>query len=230
MAILDFTSVCACVCVCVCEWVCVCVCVCVYVCVWHHSTHERVWCLRLAWDMRSPWDDCRAPVVSVLLSTTQLNFRIRNNTLFLCAYTVGCHWRAAHMWILGAPSFTCAQNCPSVPSWTSTFARTHNALKRLHRVFTFTRTRRQMKTDHDGRKNEIFKHGIKGIKKITGKYNTSKPLTEVKINCPCGLKWTWQGSSPIHEEGREARTLAWIHTSGNYACIYMSDKNAFICH
>jgi len=24
-----------------------------------------------------------------------------------------------------------------------------------------------------GRKNEIFKHGIKGMKKITGKYNTS---------------------------------------------------------
>jgi len=43
-----------------------------------------------------------------------------------------------------------------------------------------------------GRKNEIFKHGIKGIKKITGQYNTSKPLTEVKISCPCGLKWTWQ--------------------------------------
>jgi len=61
-----------------------------------------------------------------------------------------------------------------------------------------------------GRKNEIFKHGIKGIKKITGKYNTSKPLTEVKINCPCGLKWTWQSSSTIHEEGKEARTLAWI--------------------
>jgi acyl-CoA reductase-like NAD-dependent aldehyde dehydrogenase len=40
-----------------------------------------------------------------------------------------------------------------------------------------------------GKKNEIFKHGIKGIKKITGKYNTSKPLTEVKISCPCGLKW-----------------------------------------
>jgi len=43
-----------------------------------------------------------------------------------------------------------------------------------------------------GRKNEIFKHGIKGIKKIKGKYNTSKntskPLTEVKISCPCGLK------------------------------------------
>ena len=35
-----------------------------------------------------------------------------------------------------------------------------------------------------GKKNEIFKHGIKGIKKITGKYNTSKPLTEVKISCP----------------------------------------------
>jgi len=41
-----------------------------------------------------------------------------------------------------------------------------------------------------GRKNEIFKHGIKGIKKITGKYNTSKPLTEVKISCLCGLKWS----------------------------------------
>jgi len=44
---------------------------------------------------------------------------------------------------------------------------------------------------HIGRKNEIFKHGIKGIKKITGKYNTSKPLTEVKISYPCGLKWKW---------------------------------------
>jgi len=43
-----------------------------------------------------------------------------------------------------------------------------------------------------GRRNEIFKHGIKVIKKIMGKYNTSKPLTEVKISCPCGLKWTWQ--------------------------------------
>jgi len=46
-----------------------------------------------------------------------------------------------------------------------------------------------------GKKNEIFKHRIKGIKKITGKYNTSKPLTEVKISCPCGLKWTWQSAS-----------------------------------
>ena len=62
-----------------------------------------------------------------------------------------------------------------------------------------------------GRKNEIFKHGIKGIKKITGKYNTSKPLTEVKISCQCGLKWTWQDhASPIPEQGKEARTLAWI--------------------
>jgi len=33
-----------------------------------------------------------------------------------------------------------------------------------------------------GRKNEIFKHGIKGIRKISGKYDTSKPLTEVKIS------------------------------------------------
>jgi len=41
-----------------------------------------------------------------------------------------------------------------------------------------------------GRKIEIFKHGIKVIKKKTGKYNTSKPLTEVKISCPCCLKWT----------------------------------------
>ena len=50
-----------------------------------------------------------------------------------------------------------------------------------------------------GRKNEIFKNGIKGTKKITEKYNTSKLMTEVKISCPCGLKWTWKGgvSSPI---------------------------------
>jgi len=46
------------------------------------------------------------------------------------------------------------------------------------------------------RKNEIFKHSIKGIKKITGKYNTSKPLTEVKISCPCGLKWNGMKTSP----------------------------------
>ena len=58
-------------------------------------------------------------------------------------------------------------------------------------------------------KNEIFKHGIKGIKKITGKYNTSKPLTEVKISCPCGLKWKWQAAFP-DGIGREARALDWI--------------------
>jgi len=58
-----------------------------------------------------------------------------------------------------------------------------------------------------GRKNEIFKHGIKGIKKITGKYNTSKPLTEVKISCPCGLRWKWKEDvSSLIEQEREERT------------------------
>jgi len=63
-----------------------------------------------------------------------------------------------------------------------------------------------------GRKNDIFKNGIKGIKKITGKYNTSKPLTEVKISCPCGLKWTWKenASSQIAQQEREERTTIWI--------------------
>jgi len=63
-----------------------------------------------------------------------------------------------------------------------------------------------------GRKNEIFKNGIKGIKKITGKYNTKKPLTEVKISCPCGLKWTWKEdvSSMIDQQEREERTILWI--------------------
>jgi len=62
-----------------------------------------------------------------------------------------------------------------------------------------------------GRKNEIFKHGIKGIKKIRGKYNTSKPLTEVKISCPCGLKWTWQEhASPRTEQEMEGRTMTCI--------------------
>jgi len=62
-----------------------------------------------------------------------------------------------------------------------------------------------------GSKNEIFKHGIKGIKKLTGKYNTSKPLTEVKISCPCGLRWTWQEhASSLTEQEREERTISWI--------------------
>jgi len=64
-----------------------------------------------------------------------------------------------------------------------------------------------------GRKNKIFKHGIKGIKKITGKCNTSKPLTEVKISCPCGLKWKWQehASSLTEQERNErTRTTIWI--------------------
>ena len=51
-----------------------------------------------------------------------------------------------------------------------------------------------------GKKNEIFKHGIKGIKEITGKYNTSKPLTEVKISCPCGLNG--HGNTPPPQKGR----------------------------
>ena len=34
-------------------------------------------------------------------------------------------------------------------------------------------------------------------------------MTEVKISCPCGLKWTWQYASPL-KEGKEARTLEWI--------------------
>jgi len=62
------------------------------------------------------------------------------------------------------------------------------------------------------RKNETFKNGIKGIKKITGKYNTSKPLTEIEISCPCGLKWTWKEdvSSSITQQEREKRTTIWI--------------------
>jgi len=62
-----------------------------------------------------------------------------------------------------------------------------------------------------GRKNEIFKHGITGIKKITGKYNTSKPPTEFKISCPCGLNWTWQEhASSLSEQEREERIKSWI--------------------
>ena len=61
------------------------------------------------------------------------------------------------------------------------------------------------------KENEIFKHGINGIKKITGKYNTSKPLPGVKISCPCGLKWTWQErASPRTEQEREERTMTLI--------------------
>jgi len=76
---------------------------------------------------------------------------------------------------------------------------------------TLKQSRRDDRRDI-GRKNGIFKHGIKGIKKITGKYNTSKPLTEVKIRCPCGLKWTWQDhASFLTKQEREERTMTWIN-------------------
>ena len=76
--------------------------------------------------------------------------------------------------------------------------RQHDRWKALHRA-EISKAERLMEKENlkqnrrddrrdIGKKNEIFKHGIKGIKKITGKYNTSKPLTEVKISCPCGLK------------------------------------------
>jgi len=39
----------------------------------------------------------------------------------------------------------------------------------------------------------------------------SKPLTEVKISCPSGLKWTWQEhASPRTEQKREEQTMTWI--------------------
>ena len=64
-----------------------------------------------------------------------------------------------------------------------------------------------------GRKNEIFKNGIKGIKEITGKCNTSKAQTEVKISGPCGFKWTCKEdvSSPTTQHEREKRTTIWIN-------------------
>jgi len=45
-----------------------------------------------------------------------------------------------------------------------------------------------------------------------GRYNTSKPLTEVKISCPCGLKWTWKEnvSSPIAQQELEKQITIWI--------------------
>jgi len=69
------------------------------------------------------------------------------------------------------------------------------------------------------RKNEILKNGIKGITKITGKYDTRKPLTEVKIRCPCGLKLIWQEdvASPEVQTARDRRTITWIKEYGNTA-------------
>ena len=64
-----------------------------------------------------------------------------------------------------------------------------------------------------GRKDEIFKNGIKAIGQTTGKYDTSKPLTEVKISCSCGLKLTWKEdvSSLIDHQEREKRITIWIN-------------------
>jgi len=80
-----------------------------------------------------------------------------------------------------------------------------------------------------GKKNEIFKHGIKGIKKITGKYNTSKLLTEIKISCPCGLKWTcvvtaWVRSM-VESQSSGCSKIRIAPTSGGF--LINSKKSSF---
>jgi len=82
-----------------------------------------------------------------------------------------------------------------------------------------------------GRKNEILKHGIKGIKKITGKYNTSRSLTEVKISCPCGLKWTWQKhASPLTEQEREERAVEGGKSTSRNRNFLSKERLPPICH
>ena len=63
-----------------------------------------------------------------------------------------------------------------------------------------------------GRKNEIFKNGIKGTKKMTGKYNTSKPLMEVKIQLPVWIQVDMERGRipPIAQQEREKLITIWI--------------------
>ena len=108
--------------------------------------------------------------------------------------------------VAAAPSFQTCFACVHMYIFNAEIGKAENLIVKENLKQNRRDDRRDMR-----KKNEIFKHGIKGIKKITGKYNMSKPLTEVKINCPCRLKWTWQNRTPpTQREGKEARTLAWI--------------------
>jgi len=57
----------------------------------------------------------------------------------------------------------------------------------------------------------------KKLKKVTGKCNTSKPLTEVKKNSPYGIKWEWEDKVPtLAEQGsREEMILRWVQECTN---------------
>jgi len=62
-------------------------------------------------------------------------------------------------------------------NWTSLLSEEIRKAEKLMHKENLTHHRRDNRRDIR-RKNEIFKNSIKEIKKITGKYNTSKPLTE----------------------------------------------------
>jgi len=63
-----------------------------------------------------------------------------------------------------------------------------------------------------GRKHQIFKNGIKGTKKMTGKYNTSKSLMEVKIQLPVWIQMDMERGRipPIAQQEREKLITIWI--------------------
>jgi len=88
--------------------------------------------------------------------------------------------------------------------WKALLSQEISKVKKLMDKERLKQNRRDDRRDI-GRKSEIFKNGIKGTTKVTGKYNTSKPLTEVKISCLCGLKWTWKEdvSSLIDQQEQE---------------------------
>jgi len=83
-------------------------------------------------------------------------------------------------------------------NWTSLLSEEIRKAEKLMHKKNLTQNKRDERRDIE-RKNDIFKNGIKEIKKFTGKSNTSKPLTEVKISCPCGVKWEWQEAAPSPE-------------------------------
>ena len=57
---------------------------------------------------------------------------------------------------------------------------------------------------------DIFDHGISGVREVTRKSNLNIKLQQVDLECPIGLKWVWKDRISIEDRTEDkSRMLVW---------------------